>query len=62
MEIENLEPKGIRFIDKNQGEMILVSEGEYEGWLCYRHPDGQWVSLRKATEDDIKKVGEMTWT
>jgi len=23
-----------------------------EVWVAYKHPDGQWVSLRKATEAD----------
>ena len=52
------EPKGIRFFDAiSNRQMILVAEGEsFAGWLCYRHPDGQWVSLRKANEDDIAKI------
>lgn len=52
------EPEGIRFFDAaSKHEMILVAEGEpFAGWLCYRHPDGQWVSLRKATQDDLEKL------
>lgn len=52
------EPKGTMFFDMaSNREMILVAEGEsFAGWLCYRHPDGQWVSLRKATDDDIAKI------
>lgn len=48
------EPHGIRFFDAvSNREMILVADGEpFAGWLCYRHPDGQWVTLRKATEED----------
>ena len=26
------------------------------GWLLYQHPDGGWVTLRKATEDDRRRV------
>ncbi len=54
----NYEPKGRRFFDTaSNREMILVAEGEkFAGWLCYRHPDGQWVSLRKATQDDLVKL------
>ncbi len=52
------EPKGTRFHDRASGrEMLLVAEGEsFAGWLCYRHPDGQWVSLRKATPDDLERI------
>jgi hypothetical protein len=25
-------------------------------WLFYRHPDGQWVTLREATELDLASV------
>lgn len=53
------EPKGYRFSDLNsKREMMLVSEGEWNGWLVYRHPDGQWVTLRKATEEDIHKLSQ----
>lgn len=50
------EPCGIRFYDKNYGEMVLVTKGEYIGWLCYRHADGQFVTLRKATDEDKKAL------
>jgi hypothetical protein len=49
------EPKGIRFYSQSRKqEMLLVSDDAkaWAGWLCYRHPDGQWVSLRKATSED----------
>lgn len=26
--------------------------GRFDGWLMWRHPDGQWVSIRKLREDD----------
>lgn len=26
------------------------------GWVLYRHPNGQWVTLRKATPEDIKAL------
>ena len=28
------------------------------GWILYRHPDGQWVTLRKATKDDVSRITE----
>lgn len=47
----------LEFYDAKQGLMKLDywSNGE-EPWLFYRHPDGQWVSLRRATKDDIDKL------
>lgn len=52
------EPKGIQFFDAiSNRQMLLVAEGEpFAGWLCYRHPDGQWVSLREATNADRAKL------
>lgn len=56
--MKHYEPKGFRFFDNATGrEMLLVAEGEsYAGWLCYKHPDGQWVTLRKATPDDLSRI------
>ena len=45
------EPKGKRFNDRGR-EMLLVEEGPWLGWICCRHPDGQWVTLRRATTED----------
>lgn len=54
------EPIGQRFFDVLSGrEMILVNMPErpdIHEWVCYRHPDGQWVTLRRATEDDKQKL------
>lgn len=59
----NYEPKGTRFFDNDSGrEMLLVAEDEqqegWRGWLFYKHPDGQWVSLRKATDNDIMAINQ----
>lgn len=54
---DNYEPEGIRFYDRSRGEMILITEGHLKDWLCYRHPDGQWVTLREATEADKTALG-----
>lgn len=54
---EHYEPPGIAFIDFASGrEMKLVTAGPWEGWIVYRHPDGQWVALREATYDDRTKI------
>jgi hypothetical protein len=26
------------------------------GWVYYKHPDGQWVTLRKATPDELYRA------
>lgn len=51
-------PKGIKFFDVNSNkEMLLCEEkGGWNQWLFYKHPDGQWVSIRKATELDLEKL------
>ena len=28
------------------------------GWILYQHPDGQWVTLRKATDIDIAAINK----
>jgi hypothetical protein len=57
----NYEPKGTRF-EANGKEMMLVLDNEpraeLHGWLLYRHPDGQWVTLRKATDADIAVISQ----
>ena len=56
---EYYEPTGAKFFDiATNREMILIEDekSSYKGWLCYKHPDGQWVTLRKATNDDIEKI------
>lgn len=30
--------------------------GKGEKWICYKHPDGQYVTLRLATKDDLDKL------
>jgi hypothetical protein len=52
------EPQGIRFNDAASGRtMLLVTEaGPHEGWLCWRHPDGQWVTLRPASPVETAQI------
>jgi hypothetical protein len=54
------EPRGVRFWDVASGrEMLLVGDGEpFAGWLCFRGPDGQWVTQREATPDDIDRIAD----
>jgi Spy/CpxP family protein refolding chaperone len=59
MSIRFYDPDGIEFFDKASGKHLkLVTEKDYcyEGWLVYKHTDGQWVTLRKATDEDKAKI------
>lgn len=50
---------GVVFYDAaNNREMLLVdnSHPTWGGWLMYKHPDGKWVSYRKATHEDMAKI------
>lgn len=38
--------------DGQHAFMIDQNNGHY-GWLFRMHPDGQWVSVRKATQDEL---------
>ena len=53
------EPRGIVFWARNR-TMMLVSDEEpresLRGWLLYRHPAGNWVTLRKATKSDLDAI------
>lgn len=43
-----------------QAERVLVLDhhmgvkvgGRFDGWLMRRHPDGEWVTVRKLPEED----------
>lgn len=57
----NYEPKGVEFFDcASSRTMLLVADDEsrkeIRGWVLYRHPDGQWVTLRKATDEDLDRI------
>lgn len=58
---DTYKPRGPRYFDKTSGaHFILADESEprlsIRGWLFYQHPDGQWVSVRKATEADLDAI------
>lgn len=54
------EANGINFWSatrKQEMRYLYPDSGhEWAGWILYRHPDGQWVSLRKATDRDIAEL------
>lgn len=50
---------GIEFYDAaSQRRMKLIGTGPWNGWIAYKHPDGQWVTLRRATDDDRKQLAQ----
>lgn len=55
--MDPFDPAGVRFWDVGQHrELLLVEVGPWAGWICYRNVDGQWVSLREATEEDLRRL------
>lgn len=57
-ELMNSNPPGLEFYDgASKRRMKLVYEGHWAaGWIVFKHPDGQWVTLRKATEADLDTI------
>jgi hypothetical protein len=57
---ENDDPVGIEFYDQATSRYMKYvypdSKHYTAGWILYKHPDGQWVTLRKATDDDIRRI------
>jgi len=53
----NLLPNGLTLLQQNPDcAASLDCEARDHGWLYTRHPDGQWVTLRKLTPDEIEKA------
>jgi hypothetical protein len=48
----------LRFQAQGKEMMFVHADTKHElaGWILYRHPDGQWVTLRKATSADIAEM------
>ncbi len=59
---QHFDPPGLQFFDaRSERWMKYVypdTEGSYAGWILYKHPDGQWVTLRKATDDDLERMSK----
>ena len=51
------DPAGLEFYDARSERWMKYVYPDTPhwtaGWILYKHPDGQWVTLRKATDDDI---------
>ena len=46
----------IIFYDFASDRTMCITFISEQLWLCYKHPDGQFVTDRKATIDDISKL------
>jgi len=54
---EHPKPAGFEFFDvTSQRHAMLSVEGWTKGWLLWKHPDGQWITWRKATKDDRQRL------
>ena len=56
---EHYDPPGLNFEANGKQMKYCYPDCPREslrGWLLYKHPDGQWVSLRKATDDDLARI------
>lgn len=40
-------------------KMMLITRGDYTGWLAYRRTDGAWVVVRMAEREDYEKVNAL---
>lgn len=58
MDVQNYRPD-VSIIYHGQltkGELGICNEQKFNGWLMWRHPDGQWVSLC-----DLKNIKIKDW-
>jgi hypothetical protein len=54
---------GVIFYDATEGRTMKYVDPESKhraaGWLLYKHPDGQWVTLRKADSADLEIIANL---
>ncbi len=51
----NLLPNGLTLLQQNPDcAARLDPEAKDHGWLYTRHPDGQWVTMRKLSDAEIE--------
>lgn len=49
-------PPGFDLPEEGGKRLKLVAAGPRKGWVAYKHPEGQWVSLRKASKQDYESA------
>ena len=47
---------GVKWKSERGTEFILVTSGPHKDWVCYRHPDGQWVTSHEPSSIDRLKI------
>ena len=52
MERETTET-GLIILNCERNQAVDLSGGPWHGWVFYRHPDGQFVSERKLTPQEL---------
>ena len=56
------DPPGLEFYDAGSCRTMKYvypdTPHSTAGWILYKHPDGQWVTLRKATDADVKALNK----
>ena len=56
------DPVGLEFFDNATKKRMKYVYPDYPhwtaGWILYKHPDGQWVTLRKATYADVGRISQ----
>lgn len=57
-ERNNMGTKVVRDPTSNLQERAICidKESRFFGWVFYKHPDGQWVTLRKASDPEIRSA------
>lgn len=53
------EPKGNYFVFRGI-RFIHVTEGHWKNWICYQHPDGQWVTLYHIPDETEELRQQLT--
>jgi hypothetical protein len=48
-----LDEQGFTFTDLRGKEYLVRIWHDGNAWLFYRHPDGEWVSLRKVSQQEV---------
>jgi hypothetical protein len=60
MSLSGYNPSGCEFYDaasQRQMKYVYPDSGHWTaGWILWKHPDGQWVTLRKATDADLTLI------
>jgi hypothetical protein len=52
----------LTFDDANLGRLACIRNWNHNGpWLFKLHPDGNWVSFRRATHKDCEVLGVPDW-